>query len=323
MGLPSDGSGNPPLASDPSTGAGKIDRAAWGGAIAVMLFASLFWVPRVIVDPLRHWDEAWYAEVSRELARSDDPFTLTWNGDYFFHKPPLYFWATVACYRTIGISELAARLPSLVAGLATLGLVTIAVARHAGTRWGMVAGLLLMAIPDFSIYAIRGQMDVPIALLITAQLLTFLVGLQQPRWHWLGGIIFGLAILTKGMAASLALLAQGAYMLLARDFRPLRQRGWWGGIILGVALALPWHLQQWHQHGDLFAGDYFSRHITQFFSDIYPETDSPAAPATYYLDYLVRKRGIWGIPLVVMAIVSTLLLWRRRTDSFISWRGVG
>ncbi|MBY0589050.1 glycosyltransferase family 39 protein [bacterium] len=282
---------------------------------STLLLAILFWLPRIVIDPLRHWDEAWYAEMSRDLYLSTDPFTIHWNGDVWFHKPPLYFWVTVAAYHLLGIHEASARLFSFVCGLATVGLITGWSARRWGPTWGISAGTLLLAWPDFGRYAIRGQMDVPIAFFLACQLALFLAGHQRGRWHLVAGFVFGLGLMTKGMAAGLAYLIQFAAMIVARDFRPLFQTSWWASGIIGVAMAVPWHWQQWHQHGDLFLHDYVNRHFTQFFEDIYPESNAPGAPATYYLDYLIRKRASWGIPLLLLAVGSTVGLIRQKRDA--------
>lgn len=285
------------------------------GISLVLLLAVVFWLPRVIFDPLRHWDEAWYAEMSRNLYLSDDPFTIYWNGDLWFHKPPLYFWMSALSFHCLGVSEASARLFSFLCGLGTLALVTGWSTRRWGSLLGTAAGMLLLAWPDFGRYAIRGQMDVPVAFFLSCQLLTYQLGLANARWHLLGGVFLGLNLMTKGVAGGLAYVIEFASMVVSGEWRALRQPAWWGAIVIGLLIAIPWHVQQWQQHGDLFLRDYLDRHFTQFFADIYPESNAPGAPVSYYLDYLLRKRAVWGWPLVAVGLASTLVLPRRRRDS--------
>ena len=51
---------------------------------------------------------------------------------------------------------------------------------------------------------------------------------------WLAGVAFGAAIATKNQAAMIGPLAQVGYILVARDFRPLRQWRWAAAHLLGL-----------------------------------------------------------------------------------------
>ena len=246
-------------------------------ASALLLIAtSILWIPRIAGSALRHWDEAWYAQMCREMIANGDWLTIYWNEVPLFHKPPLAFWGTIVAFETFGISEASARLFSSLCGVGTVFLVTFFIGRKRGVWLGLIAGLLLVAIPEFSRYATRGQLDGPIAFWVTLQLLLFWRGLDRPVWHWAGGVVFGLALMTKGAAACLAPVVQIAYGVLARDLRFLKQKEWWLSLVVGVLVATPWHVHQWWMHGDVFLRDYFSRHFLQFFSDIYPRSILPA-----------------------------------------------
>ena len=78
-----------------------------------------------------------------------------------------------------GETEFAARLFSLLCGAALCGLMAAATARRFGMEGGLIAALLLAAIPDFARYAARGQLDAPVALFLAAYLA---VALIKPEW---------------------------------------------------------------------------------------------------------------------------------------------
>jgi 4-amino-4-deoxy-L-arabinose transferase-like glycosyltransferase len=280
----------------------------------LLILVSILWLPRMTWSALRHWDEAWYAEMSREMIATGDWLTIHWNDAPNFHKPPLAFWGTSVAFLTIGVSEFSARLVSSLCGLGTVLLVTFFIGRKRGVWIGLISGLILVAIPEFSRYATRGQLEGPITFWITLQLVLFWHAIERPGWHWASGAIFGLALMTKGAAGGLAPVVQLSYGLLARDLRFLKQKEWWLSLVLGGLIATPWHLHQWWVHGDIFLRDYFSRHFLQFFSDIYPEVDTPGAPATYYLDFLIRKQPEWGWLALAAWGVATVVLLRNRTD---------
>jgi 4-amino-4-deoxy-L-arabinose transferase-like glycosyltransferase len=294
----------------------RISAAGARAASVLLLFALALaaLLPRTATWPLRHWDEAWYAETSREILEYNDWLTLRWNNQHWFHKPPLAFWGTSIAYLLFGVSEFSARLFSSLCGLAAVLATALFLGGRRGPAVGFLAGALLLAIPEFSRYATRGQTDAPLTLFVALNLFAFWRGLDRPNAHLAGGVALGLAAMTKGAAAGLACVVQLAYMLVARDGRAFRQRQWWTSGLIAVAVAAPWHVHQLWTHGDAFASVYFSRHFTQFFCDIYPEVDHAAASAWYYLDFLLRKEPLWGWGAVLAAVWGGWAVVRRPRD---------
>jgi 4-amino-4-deoxy-L-arabinose transferase-like glycosyltransferase len=94
-------------------------------------------------------DEPRYAQVAREMAASGDFVTPRLHGEPWFEKPILYYWMAAAAFKALGVSELAARLPSAMAGL--LGVVAVfLVGRHwVSTRCGLAAALILASSPMY------------------------------------------------------------------------------------------------------------------------------------------------------------------------------
>jgi len=85
-------------------------------------------------------DEPRYAAVAREMLVSGDYVTPRLSGQVWFEKPILYYWLTALFYRLFGVSELAARLASALAG--TLGVVVVFLI---GREWINVRGGLIAA----------------------------------------------------------------------------------------------------------------------------------------------------------------------------------
>ena len=292
-----------------STSDSPIRRALIAGACSFIV-ALLLLSPRIFLGPLRHWDEAWYAQVSREMLDSDDWLTPRWNGEPWFHKPPLAYWGTMASFSVFGISEPSARLFSSLCGSLTVGLIAAFLAHRFSIAVGLLGALALGMIPEFCRYAARGQLDGPLTLFVSLHLLCFWLARTNPRWHWMAGIAFGFAILTKGAAAGLALVVIGAFSLATQEFAWLKQRSFWGGMIVALAIALPWHVQQLVTHGDKFLADYGARHFTQFFNPI-PGEDTPGPSSDYYFRFLSRSAPFGWIVLSLIASAGVALIVSR------------
>ena len=70
------------------------------GSLAAFI---LLW--RLGASSLAPWDEAIYAQVSKEIARGEGWLTLHWAYQPWFEKPPLLMWITAALYRLFGIGS--------------------------------------------------------------------------------------------------------------------------------------------------------------------------------------------------------------------------
>lgn len=221
----------------------------------------------------------------------------------FFEKPILIYWLSAGSMRLLGLSEWAARLPAALASL----LATWAVA-WAGTRWfgrraGLLAGLVYATAPMTVLDARQMTTDSLLVLWFTVALLAFwnCRNAARPQASWLYAMLFwamcALAVLTKGaVGLLLPLLVIGVFLALDRlavRLRRSRRRGlvglfqlrlhrpaeWWphlrklrplGGLLLFLALAVPWHYFAWRvggrdAQGHTFLQEYIVRqHIGRF-----------------------------------------------------------
>ena len=94
-----------------------------GLLILLLAVRTFFW--HLGRGSLNDWDEATYAQVAREMVVGGDWVTPHWNGFSFYDKPPLVIWLMAASMMTLKSVELAARLPSALAGLFAIGMTAL------------------------------------------------------------------------------------------------------------------------------------------------------------------------------------------------------
>ena len=114
--------------SDAAPGSGSDSRIGWR-TLALALVAMALWFGLLDHRPLRDPDEGRYAEIAREMLVSGDWTTPRLNGLIYLEKPPLQYWATAVAFKLLGQGNGAARLFSVLAGLAG-----VLLAFHAGRR---------------------------------------------------------------------------------------------------------------------------------------------------------------------------------------------
>lgn len=83
--------------------------------LIIFLISCIFLAQGINQFPLRNWDEAWYAQVIKDMVSGKYGYLMPhWNGEYFFDKPPLYFWLNLPVVEIFGLGEWQLRLVSVI-----------------------------------------------------------------------------------------------------------------------------------------------------------------------------------------------------------------
>ncbi len=261
-----------------------------------LLGATIFFTTDLANIDLWAPDEPRYAAIAEELRSgrhgAGGLLLLHLNDEPYSQKPPLYFWLAAALGLATGrVDELAARLPSALAGVAcVMGTYWIArLARLPGALAWLAAGLLATSF-RFAFTARRAQLDV---LLCACELLAIGIflfletrrgGVEGARRHpaLLVGLhtALGAAALVKGPVGWLPLLVFAVYLawegrLAAfRSLAPL-----WAGLFSIAPLLL------WIGAAAALAPDGFAREAvgTNVFARFFSGTSH--ARAFYYYAY--------------------------------------
>jgi 4-amino-4-deoxy-L-arabinose transferase-like glycosyltransferase len=268
--------------SDAQASAG-LRWAVVGGA-ALLLLAGLgnvgAWAP----------DEPRYLQVAEELRTAgrgpSDWVLLHLNGEVYDQKPPLYFWLAAAIGAPRGhVSEIAARLPSGLAGIALVALTLALGTRLFGGRVGVLGAALLLTCFEFARNARRVQLDVLLALCETVALVCFWRidrGIGTRGWPLFGlHAALGLAVLTKGPVGFLVpVLVMAGYLAWERRLGELPRLLPAWGLLLSLGPALAWLAAAAALAPSGFAGDMVGSNIlARFFTGT-----SHVRPFYYYLD---------------------------------------
>jgi 4-amino-4-deoxy-L-arabinose transferase-like glycosyltransferase len=229
---------------------------------AFIMFYNLGAVP--LLDP----DEPVYAETAKEMLSVGDFVSPRIYGEYWYDKPPMYYWLVAASFSLFGVSEFASRFPSAVLAILGALYVYFAGSRLFGDRAGFTGALVLIASLEYFYLGKAAVTDITLAFFLTVALLAFL-----EKRYYLFYICAGLATVTKG---PVGFLFPGAviflYMLLTRSFSLIKEMKIPAGIVLFAVTALPWYVAMYLIHGNAFVDTFLGFHnITRFTSPEHPE----------------------------------------------------
>jgi 4-amino-4-deoxy-L-arabinose transferase-like glycosyltransferase len=219
-------------------------------AAAFMLFFRLsstdLWAP----------DEPRFAAVAEELRSFEHGpeglVVLHLNGAPYTQKPPLYYWMAALLGALPGrVTELAARLPSALAGLGCIWLtIQFGTALTRRPAVGLISGAVLLTVFRFAHLARRAQLDIVLTFFVMLALYA-LFQLRQPdaqdatrregrRWFYLLHTALALAVLTKGPVALLPIPAFALYLSWQGQLRTFRQVFPLRSFVISLGPAIAW-----------------------------------------------------------------------------------
>jgi 4-amino-4-deoxy-L-arabinose transferase-like glycosyltransferase len=197
-------------------------------------------------------DEGRNAEVAREIAATNNYVLPHLNGLPYLDKPVLFFAAVAIAIEIFGVNEFAARLASLLLGLATAALTGWFAYRFWGRDAGVVAATATATAPLALALSRTVIMDTMLSFFMVLALVCFFFAVEtrtsspseapmrRPWYVWtlIAWAAMGLGVLTKGpVALAVPLLVAAPYALRRRAslavWHPL-------GPVLMFAVVLPW-----------------------------------------------------------------------------------
>lgn len=243
------------------------------GRLTVMAFLSIF-----------DSSEARYAVLGKNMAESGDFVVPRFVYDGVFQsfdgKPPLLFQLCGLSVRFLGSSAFAVRLPSFIASFLVLGLLFFTVRRLAGEKQAFTALLICLSSVVFYLFSGFCMTDMLLTLAVSGAVMTYMLfeSAETPRFRKAASLacfaFLGLGMLTKGpVALVLAGLPIGAYVIINRRWRGLRDHAWLLGMVLFFAITTPWFIVMQRQNPGFlyyfFINENFFRYLFAEYGDRY------------------------------------------------------
>jgi 4-amino-4-deoxy-L-arabinose transferase-like glycosyltransferase len=179
-------------------------------------------------------DEPRFTLAAKQMVESGDWLFPHRGRELYSDKPPVLMWSEALSYEVTRSWRIAFLLPSLLAGLLTLGLTYDLGRRLWNHKAGLYAAIAVLFVFQFMYQVKRAQIDPLIMGWITLANWGLLVHfLRGPDWrkYWLGCFAAGVGVITKGVGI-LALLMFVPYLFA-------RWRGW-EGVTRTSHSALKW-----------------------------------------------------------------------------------
>jgi len=269
-------------------------------------------------------DEPKYLEAAWEMVKSSDYITPYYNYEYRFDKPVLVYWLIAGGYLLFGVNEFGGRLFVSLFGVFTVLLLYLWVRRWKGERLAYTSALVLLTLLDFIVMASVAMPDIVLTFFISASLVAFFEGYHRKskNYYRLAFLSAGLATLTKGpVGLVLPGIVATLYLAFRRELvKTFKEEiPWLSGILIYLAVVLPWYGAVFLKHGRQFFLDFIVFHNIHRFTNKIPghPTEWWYYLANYFWLYLpwtfffpfALKKLIKDKKSITEPLVSFSLIW--------------
>jgi 4-amino-4-deoxy-L-arabinose transferase-like glycosyltransferase len=232
--------------------------------IPVLLY--LFPLPFI---PLMEPDEGRYSAIPSAMNQTGDYITPRLKAAVYFEKPPLCYWATAFFFKIFGENEFSSRLfVALCAWGCILLVYRMGVYFH-DVKTGLYAAAVLST---FLFHAAIGRiniLDMPLAFWVSLSIWGgfrhFVSANREKGWLYLLYLCSALAFLTKGLIGIafpfgviiIWLLISGRWRDSLRIISPV-------GIMIFLAISLPWLILVQRENPDFFRFFFIQEHLLRY-----------------------------------------------------------
>lgn len=258
-------------------------------------------------------DEPRYAQIAREMLARHDYITPILYGKPWLEKPALYYWRAMFSFKEFGVHDWSARLPSASFAFILISLIYLHIRRF---RPGgqLDAALITASCAGIIAFARGASTDMQLAAPFCIGMLGWYAWYETDKKFWLFDLYFfnGAATLAKGpVAPFLAMAIIFAFIALRREWSLLRRTIWVPGVILYLAMVLPWYIAVTRRNPQFLRVFFLQHNLERFATNLYEHEQ----PIWFYLVVMVLALMPWtvvAIRALVDAAIESVNEWKAR-----------
>ena len=267
--------------------------------------------------PLMDADETRYVSMARDMFNTKEFLTLYLNGEYFFEKPPLFFWIECVSFAIFGkINEFTARFPIAMLGTLVCYMTYFTGNKTISRSYGIISAIILATSIEYSMLSKLAMLDIVVSACIAISLsfgiaVYFCRESRRKYYWWLFYIFSALAVMAKGIPGFVIPFGSMFFIaIFAKKFKEIFKPIYIiPGTILFLLITLPWHLIMFKLHNPLFWEEYIIKHhLSRFLGSEEIDRGEP-----FYFYFLTL---LWGFCPWIISCFAVFLTKLRNLKSF-------
>jgi 4-amino-4-deoxy-L-arabinose transferase-like glycosyltransferase len=286
-------------------------------ALLLVAFCGFFFFYGLNAFGLLGADEPRYAQVAREMLERSDWVTPTLLGKPWLEKPVLYYWQAMLTFGVAGVSDRAARIPSALDATFLIAAIYLFLRRF---RPGSELDGALIAASCAGVigFARAAATDMPLAAAFGIALLAWYAWYDSGQRVYLAAfyIFLALGTLAKGpVAPALSAVIILIFVTLRREWGAAWRTLWIPGILLYLAVMLPWYIVVQIRNPEFFRVFILEHNLARFSQDVYHHRQ----PFWFYLPVFLLATMPWTVVLCLAVVQRVKLIlsegWGKNASS--------
>lgn len=267
-------------------------------------------------------DESRYVLMAKDMFNTKNFFTLYLNNEYFFEKPPLYFWGECLSFAIFGkINEFTARFPVALYGTLCCYLIYFIGKKVVSRLYGVIASLILATSLEFLILAKFAILDIVVSTCIGFSLCFGLIVYfcrenHKKYYWWLFYAFSALAVMAKGIPGFVVPFGSMFFVaIVAKKVKELFKPIYFiPGTLIFLLIVLPWHIAMFKTYNPLFWDEYIVKHHLARFAG--GEIIHRDEPFYFYIVTLLWGFFPWVISCLAVGIKNLIQIIKNKTFTF-------
>ena len=267
-------------------------------------------------------DESRYVLMSRDMFNTKNFHTLYLNNEFFFEKPPLYFWTECLSFAIFGkVNEFTARFPVALYGATCCYLIYFIGKKVVSRLYGVIASLILATSLEFLILAKFAILDIVVSTCIAFSLcfglIVYFCREEHKKYYWWLFYTFSaLAVMAKGIPGFVVPFGSMFFVAIAaKKFKEIFKPIYFvPGVLIFLLITLPWHIAMFKMYNPLFWNEYIIKHhLARFAGGAIIHRDEPFY---FYIVTLLWGFFPWVVSCLTVGIKNLIQIIKNKTFTF-------
>ena len=216
------------------------EKSAWPHLTTLLFVGSVAFFFNLDLSFLEG-SEGLYAQITREIVSANQFVHLTWQGETYSNKPPLFFWLLAVSRDVFGENEFAFRFPGALFALGTMVLTYLLGRRLFSPTAAFWAALIVASSHVFLWYGRKVLFDSTLTFAMTLALFAWVRVYMQSAtsfWYVIAFLAMAFGTMIKSIHAfAMPVALMMAHSCLQRDFRALKTPWFWIGLLVYFGLT--------------------------------------------------------------------------------------
>lgn len=259
--------------------------------VFLVLFICIIKLPQIVSTDIQPWDEGMYATRVLSIHVNGDFFDQSSHSVGKFYSgshPPLLIWIGYLFTLAFGINSVSLKIVPFIFSLMSVVLIMLIANRFFNPRVAFYAALIFCSNIIFNVFSKRFQFDYPYTFffLISFYLIILYNDTKEIKYLIYCGIMFGLCLMVKILVGFYIPLIIFISYLFMKNRINISLKDIFIVCIIGVIIALPWHVFMLQKYGSEFTDYFFKFHIyDRAVKGV--EMNEKRSGALYHINYLL------------------------------------